>query len=63
MLAPVAGPSYPSEPFVVLAGVLLIGWLLGVLGVYQAGPLVHLLLGGAIAAGAAAFTSAFTRAK
>ena len=42
-----------------IAGVLLIGWLLGVLGVYDAGPLVHLLLCGAIAAaGAAAFTTA-----
>ena len=58
MLAPVAGPSYPSEPFVVLAGVLLIGWLLGVLGVYDAGAFVHLLLAGAIVAGGAAFTTA-----
>jgi hypothetical protein len=58
VLAPVAGPSYPSEPFVVIAGVLLIGWLLGVLGVYDGGRLVHLLLAGAIAAAAAAFTTA-----
>jgi hypothetical protein len=53
VLAPVAGPPYPSEPFVVLAGVLLIGWVLGVIGVYDAGALVHLLLAGAILAGAA----------
>ena len=59
MLAPVAGPSYPSEPFVAIAGVLLIGWVLGVLGVYDAGPFVHLFLGGAIAAaGVAAFRAA-----
>jgi len=58
VLAPVAGPSYPSEPFVVIAGVLLIGWLLGVIGVYDAGVLVHLLLAGAIVAGAAVFTIA-----
>ena len=58
MLAPVAGPSYPSEPFVALGGVLLIGWLLGVVGVYDAGPLVHLLLAGATAAGAAAVKAA-----
>lgn len=47
----------------VAAGVLLIGWLLGVLGVYDAGALVHLLLAGAIVAGAAAFTRPFTNAK
>ena len=58
VLAPFAGPSYPSEPFVALAGVLLIGWLLGVLGVYDAGALVHLLLAGAVVAGAVAFTAA-----
>jgi hypothetical protein len=58
MLAPVAGPSYPSEPLVVLAGVLLIGWLLGVVGIYDAGAFVHLLLAGAIVAGAAVFTKA-----
>jgi hypothetical protein len=43
---------------VALAGVLLIGWLLGVLGLYDAGALVHLLLAGAFVAGAAAFTTA-----
>jgi len=58
VLAPVAGPSYPSEPFVVLAGVLLTAWLLGVSGAYDAGALVHLLLAGAIVAGAAAFIRA-----
>ncbi len=41
-----------------IAGVLLIGWLLGVIGVYDAGVLVHLLLAGAIVAGAAVFTIA-----
>jgi hypothetical protein len=58
MLAPVAGPPYPSEPFVVVAGVLLIGWLLGIVGVYDAGAMVHLLLAGAIVAGAAVFIRA-----
>ena len=59
MLAPVAGPSYPSEPLVAIAEVLLIGWLLGVLGVYDAGRFVHLVLGGAVAAaGVAVFTAA-----
>jgi hypothetical protein len=58
MLAPVAGPSYPSEPFVVLAGVLLIAWLLGVVGVYDAGAFVHVLLAGALVASAAVFTKA-----
>lgn len=58
MLAPVAGPPYPSEPFVVLAGVLLTAWLLGVIGVYDAGGFVHLLLAGAIAAAAAVFIRA-----
>jgi hypothetical protein len=58
MLAPVAGPPYPSEPFVVVAGVLLIGWLLGIVGVYDAGAMVHLLLAGAVVAGAAVFIRA-----
>jgi hypothetical protein len=58
VLAPLAGPPHPAESFVVLAGVLLTGWLLGVIGVYDAGAFVHLLLAGAIAAGAAVFIRA-----
>ena len=41
-------------------GVLLIAWLLGVVGVYDAGRFVHVLLAGAIAIAAAL---AFTRAR
>ena len=41
-----------------MAGVMLTGWLLGVVGVYDAGAFVHLLLAGAIVAGAVAFIRA-----
>jgi hypothetical protein len=60
MLSPVAGPSYPSEPLVIVAGVLLVAWILGIAGVYDAGRFVHVLLAGAIAVAAAL---AFTRGR
>jgi Family of unknown function (DUF5670) len=58
MLSPVAGPSYPSEPLVTVAGALLAAWLLGVVGVYDAGRFVHMLLAGAIVSAVLAFTRA-----
>jgi hypothetical protein len=60
VLAPIAGPSYPSEPLVTIAAVLACAWLLGVVGVFDAGRFVHLLLGGALVIAA---VIAFTRAR
>jgi uncharacterized protein DUF5670 len=49
MIAPSAGPSFPSETLVNTAAILVWVWLVGIAGFYDAGPMVHLLFVAAIA--------------